>query len=62
MQSSRFAESPALRDEFGRNAREKYLREFEFEAFYRKITSLYASVAKSSVARRREDAVTQPLS
>ena len=59
---ARFVESPSLCEEFGRNAREKYLREFEFEAFYRKITSLYASVAKSSLARSREDAVTQPLS
>jgi glycosyltransferase involved in cell wall biosynthesis len=59
---ARFAESPALCQEFGRRAREKYLREFEFDAFYRKMTSLYSSVIKSSVTRRREDAVTQPLS
>ena len=59
---ARFVESPSLCEEFGRNAREKFLREFEFDAFYRKITSLYASVAKPSVARRREDTVTQPLS
>ncbi len=59
---ARFADSPGLYEEFGRRAREKYLREFEFDAFYRKMTSLYSSVIKSSVTRRRENAVTQPLS
>jgi glycosyltransferase involved in cell wall biosynthesis len=59
---AQFVDSPGLCEALGRNAREKYLREFEFDAFYRKITSLYSSVAKSSVASRREGAVTQPLS
>jgi glycosyltransferase involved in cell wall biosynthesis len=59
---ARFADSPGLCEEFGRRGHKKYLREFEFDCFYRKMMSLYSSVAKSSVTRRREDAITQPLS
>lgn len=52
---ARLVADRALRDDMGRAARERFLREFEFEAFYRGMWTVYDEVLRS----RSSNAVTQ---